>query len=501
MTKRNALSRPESAMLGGSLWMIGLRWALRLVGVVSTIILARLLQPSDFGIVAIAMIVVGMFEVLNQTGQKLALIRIVYPTPAHYNTAWTISFLIGLTIGLAIYLLAPLSKFYFHDDSAITVMKVLALRAVLSGLENIGPVDFRRELNFNLLFYYNFLPRIASFVVTMAAAIFFRNYWALVMGILAGQLGVTVLSYVMHSHRPRLSFSKVPEIWSFSIWAFFRSIGSYFSDQVDQIAVGGISGASSMGRYAVASDVASSPSREINDPMISVLYPVMAKLQHDTGALRRLYLQTLGWSAVICLSTSVGVTMVAPDLVRVLLGPKWLELETLIPWLALSAGLGGLSSGAYTLFDAVGEPRLGARMMWIRLFSLGVAVFPVAFMTHSLEAIAATRLILTAIFLPTLLFAVGRIVNISPMDFFLVLWRPAVAASLMALSIGGINWTLMLDGNWRLVCDVIVGAAVFYGSITSLWMLSGRPQSPESDLFSFASRSARSESSTGMAND
>ena len=217
--------------------------------------------------------------------------------------------------------------------------------------------------------------------------------------------------------------------------------------------------------------------------MVAVLYPVMAKLQHDFGALRAIYLRTLGWSAVICLSTSVGVAMVAPDVVRVLLGPKWLDLEPLIPWLALSAGVLGLSSGAYTLFDAIGTPRIGARMIWVRLFLLGIVVFPVAFTTHSLEAIAATRFFLTVIFLPTLLFAVGRVVNISPMDFFLVLWRPVVAASLMALSIGGINWALMLDGNWRLGFDVIVGVAVFSGSIILLWMFSGRPQSPESDFF------------------
>ncbi len=100
-------------MLHGSFWMISLRWALRLTGVVSTVILARLLSPADFGVVAAAMIVVGMLEMFNQTGQRLALIRIPEPAREHYDSAWTISVLIRLGVGVAIFLIAPLARYIF----------------------------------------------------------------------------------------------------------------------------------------------------------------------------------------------------------------------------------------------------------------------------------------------------------------------------------------------------------------------------------------------------
>src|SRR6201996_9212138 len=95
---------PGRKMLNGSIWLIGLRWAVRLTGVISTLVLARLLSPSDFGVVAIAMVVVGMFEVLSWNGQELAIIRHDTPNRDHYNTAWTISALIGAVIALAIVL-------------------------------------------------------------------------------------------------------------------------------------------------------------------------------------------------------------------------------------------------------------------------------------------------------------------------------------------------------------------------------------------------------------
>src|SRR5262249_6868435 len=98
-------------------------------------------------------------------------------------------------------------------------------------------------------------------------------------------------------------------------------------------------------------------------------------------------------------------------------------------------------------------------------------------------AIAATRLFITAIFVPTLLFAVGRVLNISAIDFLQVLWRPLVAAALMAMSIGLLNWVFKLDGNWRLGFDVLLGAIVFAASLISLWIVSGKPPTPESNLF------------------
>src|SRR5689334_546854 len=146
---------PGRSMLKGSFWMILLRWAIRLIGLVSTVILARLLTPTDFGIVSMAMFVVGMLEVLNQTGQRLAIIRLHDPSREDYDSAWTISLLVGVTIGLLILLIAPFTVVYFHEPRAILVMQCLSLRAVLDGFENIGIVDFRRDLRFDRFFWFN----------------------------------------------------------------------------------------------------------------------------------------------------------------------------------------------------------------------------------------------------------------------------------------------------------------------------------------------------------
>ncbi|HTW32212.1 MAG TPA: oligosaccharide flippase family protein, partial [Candidatus Sulfotelmatobacter sp.] len=145
---------PGVHLFRGSAWMVGLRWAVRLTGIVSTVILARLLTPADFGVVAIAMIVVGLLEMLSQTGQALAIIQHESPTREHYDSAWTISILIGIVIALAIVAIAPLTRYYFHDPRSIVVMQCLAVRAILGGFENVGMIDFRRDLRFDRVFLY-----------------------------------------------------------------------------------------------------------------------------------------------------------------------------------------------------------------------------------------------------------------------------------------------------------------------------------------------------------
>ncbi len=418
------------------------------------------------------------------------LIRLPNPTKAHYNFAWTVSAMIGVFIALTILLIAPLTVTYFHEPRAIPVMQCLALRAFMGGLENVGTIDFRRDLNFGRFFAYNVYPKLISFVVTIGAAILWRNYWALVLGILTGQFVKVVLSYTMHPHRPRFTLSEVSSIWSFSIWTFVRSIGGYLQTQIDQIVVGGIAGSAAMGRYAVASDVAASPSREVNEPMVAVLYPVMSRLQHDKAALRDVFLRTLGWSAIICISTSVGVAMVAEDMANLVLGAKWVGIGPLMAWLAIGAGIMGLSSGAYALFDALGLPHVGARMVWLRLAILAAAVAPVAFLTHSLMDVAIVRAIGAAIFIPGLYAAVSRLTDISLMDYLRCLWRPLISAAIMSGAIMALNLVIAQPGSVRLFCDVAAGAAAFLASSLGFWILSGRPVGPETDAVASLQRFA-----------
>lgn len=481
------LARPSGPtsgrhLLHGSAWMIGLRWSLRLTGIVSTAILARLLSPSDFGIVAIAMLFTGLVEAFGETGERLALIRQASLERSYYDTAFSLQVLIGIAVASTVFFLAPLTTAYFHEPRAVAVMRVLALRALLSGLENIGTVDFRRDLQFGLFYSLAMRAKLISFIITLMAAVWLRNYWALAIGILANQSATTILSYVMHPYRPKLSLARRREIFGFSGWTLLRSAGVYLTSQVDQFAVGGFGSAGTMGRYAVAMDVATSPTAEINEPVVAVLYPVMSRCQQDKSAIRALFARVFGWSAVVCAATSVGIMAIAQDYCLLVLGPQWQGAASLVPWLALSAGLLGLGSAADTVFDALGTPSVSARLQWLRLSLLVCAVAAAAILAHSPEAVAIARLLVSCIFAPLILFAVGRTIGISLHDYAAASWRPAIAAFLMGGVVMACATAFPTTSPLRLLAEVPLGAAIYGSTLLLLWYFSGRPPGPEADL-------------------
>lgn len=148
MTEKQEAESATHHLVRGSAWMIAARWAMRLIGLASTVILARLLAPDDFGVIAIALIVVGLLETVAYAGVDLALMRPGADSREHYDTAWTIQLIQGALIAGFLLLLAPWVSPFFSEPRATAVIQVIALRPLIMGLQNIGIVAFRKELDF-----------------------------------------------------------------------------------------------------------------------------------------------------------------------------------------------------------------------------------------------------------------------------------------------------------------------------------------------------------------
>ena len=475
-------------MARGSFWTMCFRWSVRLTGLVSTVILARLLTPEDYGIVAIAMVIVGTIESFSQSSQRDVIVRHPDPTREHYDSAWTMYLLIGLACAVVLLIATPLTTYYFHEPRARPVVWVLALRFALSGTENIGTLNFRRHLRFDRQFVYTVWPAIASFVATVTSAFILRNYWALIIGVMTEQIVSIILSYVMEPYRPRICFTKVAEIWSFSIWMLLKNIGYFFFGQIELIAIGGVVGASSMGRYEVALDVATSPSQEIVNPVVTTMFPVLARVQNDPLRRRELYLSTLYWLALICVATSVGVALVSDDMVDLVLGAKWQNIKPLMPWFALSFGVFGLSSGVYSIFDSIGRPHISARLQWMRLLVLALVVFPVAYYYKSLLPVAIARFLVMCLITPTLFYALAGVLDLSLGDFVRTLWRPSLAGLGMVAAVLSLNAFTPVAGVLRLFGDIVLGAGVFGGLTMLLWLVDGQKEGPERVVLSYLAK-------------
>jgi O-antigen/teichoic acid export membrane protein len=372
------------------------------------------------------------------------------------------------------------------------VVRVLALRAVLGGLENIGIIAFRKDLAFAKEFRFNVYQKLITFAIAVLAAFYLRSYWALVVGIVAGRAISTVLSYRMHPYRPRLSLAALPELWSYSNWMLAVHIGDYVNMKADEMIVGNVAGTAAMGHYNVAADLATAPTVELVLPMSRALFPGYAKLRGHTERVRETYLMALSVVATVSFASAMGIALIAPDLVSVVLGPQWAESTPLIVWLALSGALFAISNTSVTLLSAAGRAKQAGVIGWLRN---AVLLPTLAFLGVGWGAVAVAggRAAVMLLFVPILLGAAMRAIDLTARQMTGALWRPATASMAMAAVVWSLNGVLPGGSpTSRLVLDAIVGAASFAIATVILWRLAGSPEGPERTALDWlTARSAR----------
>lgn len=470
---------PSREVARGVSWSILMRWAIRFIGLMSTIILARLLSPEDFGITAMGTLVIGLLFAFTEFGAAMLLIRTKEIDRDHCDTAWTISLLQNLLIGTMIFMLAPAIAAYFKEPRVVEVMYVLAFSTIIGGFASIGPTLIRRELKFDLDFRFNIYKKVLVFVATVGLAIFLGSYWALVFGYLIGTIAGVMLSYTVHPYRPTLSLARGPEYLQFAFSIIPMRLASQLHEMAPKFIIGSIGNANIMGAFTVSSGLATLFTHEIVSPMGRGLFPNYARLADDKDRLTALYKNILGMVLLLVIPAGIGISAIASDLVTILLGSQWDMAVVLIEYLAIGGVLYAITFIMYNqILVATGRERQAAILAWIRL----LVTVPVLWLGLSIEGsvgLAKATIIAPLIYLPLIYFETRQAVNLSISIVAGVLWRPVLAALAMYLLIKilhqeNIDWVIL-----RLACDVLLGACIYIAIVLGLWFLSGKPQGAE----------------------
>ena len=466
----------------GAMWMVLFKLMDRSLGFVSTLILVRLLSPADFGIVAMGLTFVFMAEVLGSFGFDIALIQHKDPSDEHYHTAWTCNVLLGGVTTIVLLALAlPVSKFYGQPE-VLWVLVGLAFGPLFAGLENIGTVKFRRDLQFRKEFTFRASRRLIAFAVTLPLAFWLRNYWALVAGILISRLGGTALSYFAQDFRPRFCLTKARELFRFSKWLLFNGIAFFIRDRSTDFFVGRLYGPAALGIYNISYEVSNMPTVELSASINRALLPSFAKIDNNSE-LRATYENAMSVLALVALPAAAGIFAVAPFLVPVALGPKWLESTALIEVLAFNGALLLFQSSICSVVTARGFPAHVAKVnglyvlvlvSLLTLLASGWGVIGAAW------AVLATAVLMT----PAYLYLMKRQLGVGPSVFFRATIRPVLAAFAMVaivrfmLPVFELRMTVAQTIGW-LVAGIVTGVAVYIVAVGALWWAAGRPASAE----------------------
>ena len=473
---RKAIS--SGRVLAASAWALISRGSVRMLGLVSTIVLARLLTPTDFGIVGMAMIVVGFSEAVLEFGVRAILIHRSNLTREDYDTAWTLNVIQGAMATAITAALAIPAAHYFHDPRLPVVILALATGMMIGSMENIGVVNFQRDLEFSRDFILFVARKMAGVVVGITAAIIFQSYWAMVCGYLATQTVGTTVSYAIHPYRPRLSFAKLREFLRFSVWLSVRQVGAFARERVDRFIVGGSASSAVMGYYTIASELTEIVSSELMAPIGRALLPAFAGLQGQHERLRAAVRTAIGGVTTIVMPAAAGMAFVAHDLVVVVLGSKWLAAVPILQILALAVLLRSVSFTMGMLLTAVGRLAFHTFMIWLQVAAFwGLWAFWLY--THGAEGAALARLGAASGFAAIMCLYAIVTGFLRVRDLIGTLTRPVAATAGMIAVLAWLQPQLANGTITALAMCVVAGVSTYSSLLIVLWAASGRPDGVE----------------------
>lgn len=345
---------------------------MRVFNVVSMVFLARLLEPADFGLFALAMLLFSTANMFVGLGVDSALIqsklgkeRLAFP-----------AFLLTATMSLLLFLVtffgAPLWARVLGDPLVEPVVRWLSALVLLEGMASIPSALLRKDLSFVSLSRARFLSQVIDTGLTLILAFAGFGVWSLVYGRLGGVLARALLLWIACPGWSwlvprRLEREVVGELWRYGVKTTGAAAIHFFNYNWDDWLVGRMLGSTALGFYSKAYHFATNTVEGLNTTVISgVLFPAYARIQDEKQRLYQVYLKSLRLVALIMVPMAMGVLVLAPEAVPVFLGEKWTPMVVTLQIFAFLAIIRPFSASTSPVFMGIGRPDLN--------FTAGVVV-------------------------------------------------------------------------------------------------------------------------------
>jgi lipopolysaccharide exporter len=469
----------------------GLRWTLlgfagnRVITFAATIALARLLVPADFGLVALAILVIGVLSIFGDLGFGAAQVVRQDLGPEQQRTILTVSLVSGVVVGALAAAAAPLAALVFDEPRLRSILPVLALNAVAGGAGWFYETLLQREMRFRARFAARMAQAVTYASLTLLlAAVFDVGVWSIVLGTIAGTVvySATLVALAPYRVRPAFDRAVAADVYRSGRGFIVQGGTSFLRQNVDYLALGQARGASALGVYSLAYRVAELPKVALADPLANVTFPAFARMQARGEDPADRFLRVLGTLALVTALIGALLSGAAEPFVGLVYGDRWLAMIGPLGFLGAWAGLRPVQVTMSWLLNALGHAGALARMGVVTLALLVPAVF-VAAHAGGITAVAAVLLaeiVLTTLWVAALL---QRRAGVAPGRLWaalrpaLLAFAPAWAAARLVSALGGdlpTGVTLGLAAGAGTLAYLATAAAVDRQALRSAWRQAAR---------------------------
>ncbi len=357
-----------------TLWSSVTEVLARLISPIVNMLLARLLAPEAFGLVATITVVITFAEIFTDAGFQKYIIQHEFESEKELDRSTTVAFwtnfVLSALICTFIFLFKdPIAKLVGSPElgNGIAISSLLIIIAAFSSLQT---ARFRREMDFKLLFYVRLISALMPILVTVPAALVFKDYRALIAGNFACQ-GVSALILTVKSKwKPTFyySFSRLHDMLSFSLWTIFESVSIWLTSNIDIFIVGTVLGEYFLGLYKTSMSTINSYMAIIIGALTPVLFSALSRFKNDDVSFKKTYFSFQKLTAVFVLPMGVGIYIFSDLVTLILLGSQWTEAAPFIGlWGISSALMIVFSNYASEVYRSQGNPRLSLISQLIHL--------------------------------------------------------------------------------------------------------------------------------------
>jgi PST family polysaccharide transporter/lipopolysaccharide exporter len=416
---------------------VGLQWFNRGLGVATKLVLVRLLAPQVFGVFALAAGLIGFIGTFGSFGLDYAIIQKGdRASQADYDVGLSLRLVIAVGLFAASVAAAGPWASLFSLPSVAGATQVLALVYLAGPFSFVPATRLSSELRYRAIAIPSLLGQAANASTAIALALLGFGIWSLVYGLVMAQIVSTLAYTAVRPWKFRLSFHRPVAL---SLFAYARHIVSaslllFLITNLDNFAVGYFLGTKELGLYVMAYVIGYLPVTLLSSPAGSALFPSLVKVQSQGDALRRGYLESFGYAAVFIAPAAFAMASMAPEVVRIFLGPKWIGSTVpliILSFYGMSRALVDFSS---SLFGAVGKPRIIAVLSLYTLVGSLILLFPLT-LNFGISGTAVAMTIPVAAVASVSIVQSARVLRADLRLFLQRLRSPLIAATIMAGSL------------------------------------------------------------------
>lgn len=434
-------------------------------GLVISIVLARLLTPTDFGLVGMLLVLTGFLQIFGEMGFGAALIQRKELDERHLSSAFWLNVLAGVVLAAVFVFGAPLIGRFYHEPRVIPLVRVIALDFVLAPLGIVQSAILSREMNFRALALAEVCSVSVSGVLALVLAITGFGVWALIVKVLAATVTTVIVVWTQSQWRPRwlLDRAAIKDLSGFSYNLVGFTTINYWARKSDDLLIGRVLGSAPLGLYTRAYSTMMMPLTEITGVLSRVMFPTLSKLQDDKQQFKRTYLKSISMIGLVSLPIMLLLAVVARSFVVAVFGRQWLGAVTTLEILCVVGAFQSIGTTVGWIYQARGRTdwmfRWGSVASLLIISSIGFGIY-----LGSIEAVAASYGVMTVCLLSYPQFYIpGRLIDMRPGEVLRALAGPLLCAIAMAAGLRALDlaWGGASVPWLRFPVETLVGLLVY----------------------------------------